>query len=61
VTVGQGVRAVLPDGTALEGTASTVDVDGRLVITRPDGEARPIAAADVIHVRPQEAKLDGRH
>jgi BirA family biotin operon repressor/biotin-[acetyl-CoA-carboxylase] ligase len=50
-TLGRPVRALLPDGTELSGTASAVDRDGRLVVTSAAGE-RALAAADVRHVRP---------
>jgi len=50
-TVGRQVRAELPGGGVLEGTASDVDPDGRLVIDTADG-ATPVGAGDVIHVRP---------
>lgn len=61
VTLGQQVRAILPGRVEVIGRADTVDADGRLVIVDPAGARHPVAAADVIHVRPHEAKLDGRH
>lgn len=45
-TLGRRVRVELPDGT-VEGVATDVDDDGRLVVA-----GRPIAAGDVVHVRP---------
>jgi BirA family biotin operon repressor/biotin-[acetyl-CoA-carboxylase] ligase len=45
-TIGRPVRVALPDGTALEGSATGVDDDGRLVI-----DGRHVAAGDVVHVR----------
>jgi BirA family biotin operon repressor/biotin-[acetyl-CoA-carboxylase] ligase len=50
-TLGRSVRALLPDGTEVGGTAAAVDADGRLVLRGADGE-RALAAADVRHVRP---------
>lgn len=50
-TLGREVRAELPGGGELAGTAVAVDSDGRLVIAGPDGE-RPVAAGDVVHLRP---------
>ena len=50
-TVGRQVRAELPGGGVLEGTAGDVDPDGRLVIETADGPA-PVGAGDVVHVRP---------
>ncbi|NUT38028.1 MAG: biotin--[acetyl-CoA-carboxylase] ligase [Hamadaea sp.] len=45
-TVGRQVRAILPDGAEIQGVATTVDRDGRLVV----GD-RPVAAGDVVHLR----------
>jgi BirA family transcriptional regulator, biotin operon repressor / biotin---[acetyl-CoA-carboxylase] ligase len=50
-TVGRTVRVELPGGTALDGTATDVDTDGRLVVTPPAGVPVPLAAGDVVHVR----------
>jgi BirA family biotin operon repressor/biotin-[acetyl-CoA-carboxylase] ligase len=50
-TLGRQVRAELPGGAELAGTAVAVDDDGRLVIAGPDGE-RPVGAGDVVHLRP---------
>ncbi|WP_184841199.1 biotin--[acetyl-CoA-carboxylase] ligase [Allocatelliglobosispora scoriae] len=64
-TIGQQVRAVIPgggeSGGEIIGLADTVDADGRLVIIDASGARQAVAAADVIHVRPHEAGLDGRH
>lgn len=49
VTFGRPVRVHLPGGQALEGTATGVDVQARLVV----GE-RALSAGDVVHVRPGE-------
>ncbi|WP_431728734.1 biotin--[acetyl-CoA-carboxylase] ligase [Verrucosispora sp. TAA-831] len=49
-TVGREVRAFLPDGTDLTGTATGVDLDGRLLVGTAAGE-RSLAAADVLHLR----------
>lgn len=51
VTVGQDVRVDLPDGSVLAGRATGVDPGGRLVVDGPDGPT-PVAAGDVLHVRP---------
>lgn len=50
VTLGRAVRAELPGGDAVTGTAVTVDDDGRLVIAT-DGEERAVGAGDVVHLR----------
>lgn len=52
-TLGREVRAELPGGGTLSGTAVAVDGDGRLVIAGPDGE-QALAAGDVVHLRPSE-------
>lgn len=49
-TAGRPVRAVLPGGSELAGTAQTVDSEGRLVVATPAG-ARALAAGDVTHLR----------
>nr|WP_205808553.1 biotin--[acetyl-CoA-carboxylase] ligase [Micromonospora sp. HNM0581] len=49
-TVGREVRALLPDGTDVFGTATGVDGDGQLVLTTPSGP-RSLAAADLRHLR----------
>ncbi|TCB99823.1 biotin--[acetyl-CoA-carboxylase] ligase [Micromonospora zingiberis] len=51
-TVGREVRALLPDGTALTGTATTVDPDGHLLLTTPTNPTpHHIPAADLLHLR----------
>lgn len=53
-TIGQRVRAELPDGSARTGVAVDLDVDGRLLIKLDDGTISPITAGDVVHL-----KIDG--
>jgi BirA family biotin operon repressor/biotin-[acetyl-CoA-carboxylase] ligase len=50
-TIGQRVRAELPDGTSLNGVAVDVDEDGQLQLKLDDGTPRTISAADVVHLR----------
>jgi BirA family biotin operon repressor/biotin-[acetyl-CoA-carboxylase] ligase len=50
-TIGQRVRAELPDGNAVTGVAEDVDESGRLVITLDDGSSQAISAADVVHLK----------
>lgn len=50
-TVGQPVRVSLPGGAVLEGAAVGIDEEGRLVVDA-DGVEHPVAAGDVVHVRP---------
>lgn len=50
-TIGQEVRAELPGGEVVSGTAVEIDASGRLVIAKADGEHVPVAAADVTHLR----------
>ncbi|MEU2347431.1 biotin--[acetyl-CoA-carboxylase] ligase [Modestobacter sp. NPDC049651] len=49
-TVGAEVSVTLPDGSALDGVAESVDWDGRLVV-RTSGGVVELAAGDVRHVR----------
>jgi BirA family biotin operon repressor/biotin-[acetyl-CoA-carboxylase] ligase len=48
-TLGRQVRAELPGGGELAGTAVAVDGDGRLVIAGPAGE-QAVGSADVVHL-----------
>ena len=50
-TIGADVRADLPGGDAITGTAIGVDEHGRLTIDVGD-ESRSVAAGDVTHLRP---------
>jgi BirA family biotin operon repressor/biotin-[acetyl-CoA-carboxylase] ligase len=49
-TVGAEVVVTLPDGSALEGVAESVDWDGRLVVRTPQGTVE-LASGDVRHLR----------
>ena len=50
-TIGSSVRAVLPGGREVVGTAISVDNQGRLRIdAQPDVVA--VTAGDVVHLRP---------
>jgi BirA family biotin operon repressor/biotin-[acetyl-CoA-carboxylase] ligase len=51
-TLGRQVRATMPGGSELTGTAVDVDADGRLLV-RPDGAVEPVAisAGDITHLR----------
>ena len=51
-TVGRRVRVHLPGDRHVDGTATAVDDDGRLVLRTADGEVHRLAAGDVVHVRP---------
>jgi BirA family biotin operon repressor/biotin-[acetyl-CoA-carboxylase] ligase len=51
LTIGTPVRAILPGGDELTGTARAVDEQGRLCI-ESDGEIVAISAGDVVHLRP---------
>jgi len=50
-TLGLEVRVSLPGGHVLEGTATALDADGRLIVTS-DGTEHVVGAGDVVHVRP---------
>ncbi len=49
-TVGADITVTLPDGSTLEGTATAVDWDGRLVVATRGGQVQ-LASGDVRHVR----------
>ncbi len=51
VTIGRAIRADLPGGASLTGTAVDVDDDGRLVVLDDAGRHRILDVADVVHVR----------
>ncbi|NLU81891.1 biotin--[acetyl-CoA-carboxylase] ligase [Rhodococcus sp. HNM0569] len=53
-TIGQSVRAELPGGRVLLGTAVDIDRDGRLVVQTDDGTRTAVAAGDITHVRAVE-------
>ncbi|MCY0932787.1 biotin--[acetyl-CoA-carboxylase] ligase [Streptomyces sp. H34-S4] len=50
-TLGRHVRAELPGGRILTGTAEAVDTDGRLVVRTADEAHEAVGAGDVIHLR----------
>ncbi|MFD4870298.1 biotin--[acetyl-CoA-carboxylase] ligase [Streptomyces sp. NPDC058412] len=50
-TLGRHVRAELPGGRTLTGTAEAVDTDGRLVIRTAEGQHEAVGAGDVVHLR----------
>ncbi|MFB7175024.1 biotin--[acetyl-CoA-carboxylase] ligase [Streptomyces sp. NPDC056254] len=50
-TLGRHVRAELPGGRTLTGTAEAVDTDGRLVIRTSEGTHEAVGAGDVVHLR----------
>lgn len=50
-TLGKHVRADLPGGRTLTGSAEAVDADGRLVIRTVAGEREAVGAGDVVHLR----------
>lgn len=51
VTLGRHVRADLPGGRTLTGTAEAVDADGRLVIRTAEDKHEAVGAGDVVHLR----------
>ncbi len=50
-TLGADVRVDLPDGTVLDGRATEVDDDGRLVVEAHDGTVHHLDVGDVVHAR----------
>ncbi|WP_221934867.1 biotin--[acetyl-CoA-carboxylase] ligase [Georgenia yuyongxinii] len=51
VTLGRSVRAELPGGIEVTGTATALDNDGHLLLRTPEGAERTVRAGDVRHVR----------
>lgn len=49
-TLGRVVRVELPGMVVVDGTATDIDADGRLVLD-VGGSRQPVAAGDVVHVR----------
>lgn len=50
-TLGRAVRVELPGGGVVEGTATSVDDDGRLVVREASGQVSRFGAGDVVHLR----------
>ncbi|MFD7560057.1 MULTISPECIES: biotin--[acetyl-CoA-carboxylase] ligase [unclassified Streptomyces] len=50
-TLGRHVRADLPGGRTLTGTAEAVDAEGRLVIRTAEDRHEAVTAGDVVHLR----------
>jgi BirA family biotin operon repressor/biotin-[acetyl-CoA-carboxylase] ligase len=50
-TLGLPVRVHLPAGAVLDGHASDIDHDGRLVVRDDDGDQHAVSAGNVVHVR----------
>ena len=55
-TLGRSVRALLPGGKEIVGTATAVDAQGRLCIDTGYG-TEVIAAADIVHLRPLSGEV----
>lgn len=53
-TIGRRVAVDLPDGSRLRGSAGRIDERGGLVIV-VDGREQVVAAADVVHLRPDRS------
>lgn len=51
VTLGRPVRAELPGGAVVTGTATGIDGEGRLLVRDESGETTSVQAGDVLHVR----------
>lgn len=56
-TIGAPVRAELPGGATLEGTAVGLEPDGALAVLAADGTTNVVHAGDVVHLR----RTDGRY
>jgi BirA family biotin operon repressor/biotin-[acetyl-CoA-carboxylase] ligase len=57
-TIGRDVRVELPSGETLEGTATAIDDDGRLLVETAAGLTR-VGAGDVVHVRSLKSDPSG--
>jgi BirA family biotin operon repressor/biotin-[acetyl-CoA-carboxylase] ligase len=55
-TLGRPVLVQLPGDRELRGEAVAIDGDGRLVVRTADGQRHPVAAGDVVHVRPEASE-----
>ncbi|MGQ4512023.1 biotin--[acetyl-CoA-carboxylase] ligase [Streptomyces sp. DW26H14] len=53
-TLGRAVRAELPGDRELTGEAVAIDGDGRLVLATESGVREPVAAGDIVHLRPAD-------
>ncbi|WP_127129617.1 biotin--[acetyl-CoA-carboxylase] ligase [Georgenia sp. SYP-B2076] len=51
LTMGRPVRAELPGGAVVAGTATDIDGAGRLLVRTDAGEVTTVQAGDVLHVR----------
>jgi BirA family transcriptional regulator, biotin operon repressor / biotin---[acetyl-CoA-carboxylase] ligase len=51
VTLGRSVRAEVPGGLDVAGTATALDADGHLVVRTPEGTEQTVRAGDVRHLR----------
>jgi len=56
-TLGAPVRAELPGGATVEGTAVGLEPDGALTVRTTDGSTTVVRAGDVVHLR----RTDGRY
>lgn len=54
LSLGSEVRVEMPGGSAIVGIAEDVDTSGHLLVLEPDGTRRPIAAGDIVHLRPAQ-------
>ncbi|MFE0777879.1 biotin--[acetyl-CoA-carboxylase] ligase [Streptomyces sp. NPDC058861] len=54
-TLGRRIRAELPGERTLEGEATALDGDGRLVVATEGGGTEAVAAGDIVHVRTPNA------
>jgi BirA family biotin operon repressor/biotin-[acetyl-CoA-carboxylase] ligase len=53
-TIGQRVRAEMPDGSSMIGVAVDVDEGGRLLIKLDDGTPKAVSAGDIVHLKASE-------
>lgn len=56
VTIGRSVRALLPGGREIAGTAADIDEQGRLCLDTGT-TTEVVAAADIVHLRPMSGEV----
>ena len=60
-TLGSAVRAELPGGVTLLGTATGLDQNGSLLVADSEGTTHTVSAGDVVHLRRHEAEGPGAY
>lgn len=61
VTLGAHVAVHLPDGSTVEGTATDLDAEGRILIRDKTGTVRAYSVGDIEHLRPADGSYGNFH